>query len=246
MGAVRGEGCERYLEYSILEMVLRRLRGEGFNASVAYPGQMFPQITETVAAVHIDKVERSELKVTVEITMVTPAALGGTRCEMDALRVTEILRWDGAVCVQNGCTYDGVAQVYMVSILATYIGVTEADSCTIWPSFHCFINGKYHRYAIDFQAEQIRDVHLVYEPEQKDPVGFCPGEEVWKIRLEELVPAGSEEAWLADGEFNIEIGSELMTETYRNCWWTTVYRQRNRQGLRRIRTGYARSREVER
>ena len=78
--------------YSILELVLRRLREEGFAASVAYPGQVFPQITETVAAVHIEKVDRANLTVTIEITMVCPASMGGTRCEMDALRATEILR----------------------------------------------------------------------------------------------------------------------------------------------------------
>ena len=38
---------------SILEQVLYRLRNEEFLADVAYPGQKFPQITKTVAAVHI-------------------------------------------------------------------------------------------------------------------------------------------------------------------------------------------------
>lgn len=230
--------------YSILELVLRRLREEGFTASVAYPGQVFPQITETVAAVHISKVDRNDLTVTIEITMVSPAALGGTRCEMDALRATEILRWAGAVCVQNGCRYDGVAQVYMVSILATFTGTTEENSCVIWPGFYCYVDDRYHRYAVDFQTEQTTDVQLVHGMGQNAAVGSYPGKEIWQVRLEELIPAGSEEVKEPDGEFDIKIISDLITETFRGCRWTSVQRQRSRQGLRRIRKGYALSREV--
>ena len=108
--------------YSILELVLRALRQENFNADIAYPGQKYPQITESVLAVHISKVDRANLTVTIEVNVICPAALGGTACEMVALRATEVLRWEGAVCVQNGCTYDGVGQVYVVPILATFTG----------------------------------------------------------------------------------------------------------------------------
>ena len=231
--------------YSILELVLRRLREEGFTARVAYPGQVFPQISETVAAVHIDQVNRSELTVTIEITMVSPAALGGTRCEMDALRATEILRWSGAVCVQKGCTYDGVAQVYMVSILATYTGVTEEHDCVIWPGFYCYVDDRYHRYAIDFQTEQTVDAQVVYGMGRSAALGIWPGQELWQIRLEELIPAGSEEIREPEGEFEVKIISDLTTETFRGCRWTSIQRQRSPKGLRRIRKGCALSREVQ-
>lgn len=230
--------------YSILELVLRRLREEGFTVSVAYPGQMFPQITDTVAAVHIKKVERSTLTVTIEITMVCPANLGGNRCEMDALRATEILRWSGAECVQNDCTYDGVAQVYMVSILATYTGVTEENSCTIWPGFYCYVDNRYHRYAVDFQTEQTSDVQIVRQIGSAQTLTLHPGEQLWQLRLEELIPSGSEEAAEPTGDFNVKIISDLTTEIYYNCRWTSVQRQRSREGLRRIRKGYALRREV--
>lgn len=230
--------------YSILELVLRRLREEGFDVSVAYPGQVFPRITETVAAVHIQKVDRADLTVTIEITMVCPASLGGTRCEMDALRATEVLRWAGAVCVQNGCSYDGVAQVYMVSILATFTGITEEDSCVIWPGFYCYVGNRYHRYAVDFQTEQTAEVRAVYAMGETEPAGFHPGENLWKIRLEELIPVGSAEEDEPEEPFTVKIISDLITETFQDCRWTSVQRQRNRQGLRRIRTGYAMSREV--
>ena len=230
--------------YSILELVLRRLREEGFAASVAYPGQMFPQISDTVAAVHIEKVDRANLTVTIEITIVCPASVGGTQCEMDALRATEILRWSGAVCVQNGCSYDGVAQVYMVSILATYTGITEENSCVIWPGFYCYVDNEYHRYAVDFQTEHSCDVQVIHSMDQPVPLATHPGQELWQIRLEELIPAGSEEVPEPTGDFEVKIISDLITETFYGCRWAKVQRQRSRQGLRRIRTGYALRREV--
>ena len=118
---------------SILELVLRRLREAKFTADVAFPGQKFPQITKPVAAVHIEKVDRANMTVTVEVNIICPAAMGGTACEVEALRATEILRWSGAVCIQNGCTYDGISQVYVVAILATFTCVTEASKCSLGP-----------------------------------------------------------------------------------------------------------------
>ena len=120
---------------SILELVLRRLREANFTADIAYPGQKYPKVDKTVAAVHIQKVDRANMTVTVEVNIICPASMGGTTCELEALRATEILRWSRAVCVQNGCTYDGVAQVYVVAVLATFTCVTEADKCSLGPGF---------------------------------------------------------------------------------------------------------------
>ena len=63
---------------SILELVLRRLREAKFTADVAFPGQKFPQITKPVAAVHIEKVDRANMAVTVEVNIICPAAIGNT------------------------------------------------------------------------------------------------------------------------------------------------------------------------
>jgi hypothetical protein len=180
--------------YSILELVLRRLREDGFTADIAFPGQKFPQINDAVAAVHIEKVDRANLEVTVEINIICPAAMGGTVCEVKALRATEVLRWSGAVCIQQGCTYDGVAQVYVVSVLATFTGVTEAEDCTVWPGFYCYVDNMLHRFAIGFTAVQQTGAAAEYVVGESVPIGTSVGTEVWEIQLEELIPVGSPEA----------------------------------------------------
>lgn len=231
--------------HSILEYVLRLLRQERFAADVAYPGQKFPRITDPVAAVHIEKVDRANMTVTVEVNIVCPGAMGGTACELEALRATEILRSAGAVCIQNGCSYDGVAQVYVVSVLASFTGVTEADKCTIWPGFYCYVGEDLLRFAVSFTAERTEGAKPEYAMGVSQPVGSSLGSGLWEIKLEEQIPCGSPEVADPQGEFTVQIVTEDKTEIYSGCRWTSVLRQRDKQGLRRVRTGFAQDRAEE-
>lgn len=231
--------------YSILELVLRRLRQANFTADVAFPGQKFPQISDTVAAVHIEQVDRNNLTVTVEVSIICPASMGGTACEVEALRATEVLRWSGAVCVQNGCTYDGVAQVYVVQVLATYTGVTEEDDCTVWQGFYCYVDGVERQFAQTFASEYQNGAQAEYVMGEVLPVASSLGRESWLIRLEELVPVGSPEPEESEEEFAVRIETELQTETFTGCRWTDIKREYSKLGLRRSCSGFARKREVE-
>lgn len=230
---------------SILELVLRRLRQANFTADVAYPGQKYPRITEPVAAVHIEKVDRATLSVTVEVSIICPASMGGTACEVEALRATEALRWSGAVCVQNGCTYDGSSQVYVVSVLATFVCVTEEDRCTMGPGFQVFINDTYHPHVRVFSEEETHDRSAVFAMGEPDPKGICPGKYAWSIRLEELIPTGAPEIAEPEGAFKLKIVTDVKTEVYYHCQWTSIHREYSREGLLRVCKGIAMLREEE-
>ena len=225
--------------YSILALVLRRLRENGFTADVAYPGQKFPRITETVAAVHIEKVDRSNQLVTLEVNLVAPAAMGGTACEVEALKVTEVLRWMGAVCVQNACQYDGVSQVYVVPVLATFTAVTEADKCRVGPGFQVFLNEMEMYFTTALRVQRSCDAQREYTVCQTEPVGITEGTRGWEIRLEELIPAGSEEVEEGTERFELKLVTVDKTERYVSCRWTNISREFTREGLRRIREGFA-------
>lgn len=225
--------------YSILDLVLRRLREEGFTADAAYPGQKFPKITEPVAAVHIEKVDRDSQLVTLEVNVVAPAAMGGAGCEVVALNVTEALRWMGAVCVQNGCKYDGVAQVYVVPVLATFTAVTEADSCMVGPGFQVLINEKRMDFVTAFREQRRWGIQAEYAVCQSEPIGVSEGSRLWEIRLEERIPAGSEEVTEGTEVFELKLVMTDRTEIYHSCRWTNTEREFTREGLRRIREGFA-------
>lgn len=229
--------------YSILELVLRRLRQANFRADVAYPGQKYPQIGETVAAVHIEKVDRANLTVTMEVSIICPAATGGTACEVEALRATEILRWAGAVCVQNGCTYDGVSQVYVVSILATFTGTTDADDCVIWPGFYCYIDDLIQRFAVRVEVEEVTERQVEFVMGEAAPTGVSEGSHYWQIALEELIPAGSGVSEEPGAEFVLRLVTDEKTEEFSGCSWLSTRREYTKAGLRRIHKGIARSRK---
>lgn len=229
--------------YSILELVLRRLRQAGFRADAAYPGQKYPQIGETVAIAHIEKVDRANLTVTMEVCVISPAATGGTACEVEALRATEVLRWAGAVCVQNGCTYDGVSQVYVVSILATFTGTTEENACVIWPGFYCFINSALQRFATNIHIEEITGRQVEFSMGESAPVGISEGCRYWTIELEEVIPSGSVVSNEPGRDFTLRLITDEKTEEFELCNWISVSREYSKAGLRRIHKGVTRSRK---
>ena len=224
---------------SILELVLRRLREANFTADIAYPGQKYPQMDKTVAAVHIEKVDRANMTVTLEVNVICPAAMGGTTCELEALRATEVLRWSGAVCVQNGCTYDGVAQVYVVAVLATFTCVTEADKCSLGPGFFAYINGLLQPNAVAVSSEEVPGYQAEYVMGESAPAGISQGQKLWHIQLEELLPAGTPETVDPPAAFELKIVTDVKTEVYYHCRWTSIRREFSREALRKIRKGIA-------
>lgn len=231
--------------YSILALVLRRLREAGFSADVAYPGQKFPRITEPVAAVHIEKVDRSNQLVTLEVNVVAPADMGGTACEVQALQVTEVLRWMGAVCIQNACQYDGIAQVYVVPVLATFTAVTDADKCVVGPGFQVYLNEKLMSFVTAFREQRTCGAQAEYAIGQSEPMGISEGDRLWEIRLEEQIPAGSEEVEEGTELFELKLVTADKTEKYHSCRWTNTSREFTREGLRRIREGFAMEKVVQ-
>lgn len=229
---------------SILELVLRHLQEDGFTVCGAYPGQMFPQIKEPVAAVHIEQVDRAKLTVTLEISLLYPGRLGGSACELEALRITESLRSTGAVCIQKGCTYDGASQLYTVSILATYTGVTETGDCKIWPGFYCYVAEKRLPFIQSFTAERTTDVQPVYSLKAVAPWGLTSGKQLWQLEIQEQIPVGEAEIQAPEGEFSLRLETDPLTEIFTGCRWTSVKRQRSKEGLYRVCKGYALNREV--
>ena len=75
------------------------------------------------------------------------------------------------------------------------------------------------------------------------PVGISQGAGLWKITLEELIPAGSPATAEPADAFELTLTTDTKTETFYHCRFTSVKREYTRQGLRRIRTGISMLRE---
>ena len=226
--------------FSILEAVVLLLRDEGFQADVAYPGQKYPVIRETSAAVHIEKVDRDRQAVTVEVTILCPAERGGTQCELEALRATEILRSYGAACVQNGCAYDGIAQVYCVEIQAEFICVSTMDSFRLGPGYQVYINDIPAYRVTSFTAERYADCALGYAMGEAAAVGSYGGSSGWKITIDEQIPPGEYEQGEGIEPATVTLEKDSgFREIFREVRWTSVKREYDNRGVHRIRMGIA-------
>lgn len=229
---------------SILDLVVSSLREAKFTADVAYPGQKFPPLTGTVAAVHISRVDRAGLTVTLEVNILCPAATGGAQCELEALRATEVLRWLGANCIQNGCKYDGVAQVYAVAVMATFTAVTGAEEYQIGPGFYIYVDDRRQPFATGFSSEETLMAEIQYAMGEEKPVGIRRGKKGWTLELEEMIPTGSEEAPEPEPDFELKVITDVKTEIFSHCDWVSVSRKFTKEGLRRVRKGFATDRRV--
>lgn len=227
----------------ILETVLRILQEVGFTAVSAYPGQKFPQVAGPVAAVHIHKVDNSSRTVTVEVTILCPSGMGGAACEEAALTATAAMQSVQAVCLQNGCIYDGVTQVYSVSILATFSGIPEEKDCTMGVGFQIHLDDVYHPWAVAFSEEKVREQTLEFATRSPVAVAITSGSYYWNLRLEELVPPGFSETAEPGAEFQIRVVRNGKTDCYGPCRWSSVTRSFTPEGLRRVCKGIALMRE---
>jgi hypothetical protein len=105
------------------------------------------------------------------------------------------------------------------------------------PGFRVYLKENLVPFAVSFQAEQIVDVETRYEMGENAPIGIGKGKWIWKLRLEELIPAGNAEAMDPEGGFALRLETDTIKETYYQCHWNSIHREFTRQGLRRIRTG---------
>lgn len=233
------------MDISILELVLQTLQEAGFAAIAAYPGQKLPVITEPAAAAHIKKVDGESQTVTVEISILSPAALGGAACEQAALKAAKALQAAKALCIQSGCIYDGIAQVYSVSILAAFAGITGEKDCALGPGFQVFLDGVLQDWATAFTAEKVREQTVEFATRSPVAVAITSGSYYWNIHLEELIPSGFPETPEPEEEFSLKLIREGKTEIYSPCRWSSVTRSFRPEGLRRVRKGIALMREEE-
>lgn len=224
---------------SILDLVLQQLQNENITADVAYPGQKYPRITKPMAVVHVQKFDRPKLLVTVEVNIISPAALGGAACEEEALRATEVLRRAGAQCIQNGCAYDGISQVYIVPILATYMCITDVDACVIGVGFQIYINDVIQPFANRFCGTEEQGYKAEYAMGESAAAGISRDGYLWQIELEDMIPTGSSLGPDTTKPFELKVYTIDKVETYSGCCWTSVMREYTAEGIRQIRKGFA-------
>ena len=227
----------------ILTKVQDELEIAGFDVNVAYPGQKYPQIRNTVAAVHMEKMDGTSREMTVEVDIISPANLGGSMCEHEAFRATEALTAVGARCIQNGCVYQAATNTFRVTIRATFSGNTQSEDGTIGLGFQVYINNVLQPYATGFVSNKETDNKVIYTIGMALPEDSTAGQLLHTFQLEELIPIGETAAEDHTGTFTIRVETANTTERFFACRWNSIRQEYTKEGMKRIRKGIARIRE---
>jgi len=213
---------------TIVSQVIDALRSAEIRSDEAYPGGRIPALTGPVAAVQLGKVDRSVRTTQVIVTVMSPAAAGGSACEDTALGVMDALQGIGGSCVKNVCKFDEVANVFYIEILADFFGSAGKDSWSAGPGYAVTIGKQPMDHVVSFAAEKSTDAEVTAIANAK-----------WSFTLEELLPPGTSEPPDPSEPFTLKVSRPGGDETFEGCRWTSVKREETIRGISQIRKGTA-------
>lgn len=100
--------------------VVNALVAGGISAIRAYPGETMLESKQPVAAVCLAKADAEQVQV--QVTVMTPASLGGPACEDGAVKAAKLLQSLGAVSVNGPCRYDNRCDHFSMEVFVTVGG----------------------------------------------------------------------------------------------------------------------------
>lgn len=219
-----------------VQEVVALISGAGFRCARGYPGERMPQIQKPAVAVNPEREDASSI--TMAVHVLSPVASGACTCEDYARRVAELLRNNGAACVQEGCQHDGRGDRFSVRILAVW--TVDPEDCP----FTVSMGGAKLRYAVKFSATREISLEPAGAMGQSEPAGILRKDLGWTFTLEERFPRDTAEPSEVAEPFAILVRRGTVGELYDGCYWRSVLREDDETGLHQVRIGRAGSRSV--
>ena len=209
-----------------VEQIVTDLSTGGIRASAAWPGQKMPHLTAPAAAVCLEKADDAREQTTILVTVYSPGDQGGSACETAAVAAMGALQKTGAVCLLEGCRYDGQLHLFSMELHAVYGGLVTEEakfpaSVKLGLAPLPYVTGFKSWHLTDDPAETPLSASLCY------------------FRLEELIPTGGVEQNTPQEPFTITVTRGGTIETFTGCYLTTDVREDKQNGVSRVRSGTA-------
>lgn len=202
----------------ILNEVTQGLDAAGILTQRGYPDGKRRIITEPVCAVNLRAADIRSKKVTVTVSVLSPAEQGAGVCEDKALEVGEILGGLGGRCSVGTCGFDGRAGVFCTEITAEFAAETPK----------ILIDGVELKHVLAFTSWRTLDEEVTDWDNAK-----------WNFRLEEYFPMGDDEESGTAGTFTLTHLAQMGSEAYIDCTWTYQRRVWDASGVQQLRLGVA-------
>ena len=213
---------------TIVSNVIEALQAKDIRADEAYPGGRIPALTGPVAAVRLGKVDRAVRTTAVQITVMSPAALGGSVCESTALRTIETMEAMGGICVKGLCQFDDMADVFHIEITAEFLGSARETKWSPGPGYAIKLGGQHMDWVTGFSIHRQTDEEIT-----------SIADATWEFTMEELLGPGSIDPPDHSEPFTITISRDATDESLSGCTRTSVKRTDTIRGIIQVRTGIA-------
>lgn len=215
----------------IVDQVVQLLHGGGIRTEAAYKAGQMDRVSETVAAVSLEKTEPEKYETVVLVELLSPKRSGGYACQKKALEACAILEAAGAVCTQGSCSFLRQSNLFRVPVKAAFQGIARAAALELPIQPVLIAGGITLDRLCGFSARQ--DVTGTNVSIYNGP---------WTFTVEEFFPWDVWNTLEPDEPFTMDLRCGENVERFERCVWTHRERIKETGGIRQIRKGKAEGR----
>ncbi len=223
-----------------LEYVTGLLTGAGIRAGEEYPAGRWLRLQVPGAAVGLGGVDFEAGMILVRVKVLSPRTLGGWACQNAALEILAILHGAGLPGQMGEMEFLEGSDSFCIPIDLRLSGVF-GESWSLGQRWTIRCGGTVLEQVEDFRAVRDQERRVIGASCQAQPVGVSPGHGAWVITLTQN---GGEDVQQEPFVLTLEDGQQ--TITYSGCHWNREEWRCHQGGLKRVRTGFALGREVQR
>ncbi len=228
--------------YGLLEELRTLLEDAGIPAGEEYPAGERVEILSPVAAVGLRELDCANAVARFSVRILSPRMLGGWCCQQKAALAAQTLHRAGMTCSAAEMEYLKGSDCFCVGLTVSRPVYEDAGGWSAGSGWRVLRDDVEEKHVRSFRAVRNQGRRLLGAFCQSEPVGVTPGAGGWQI---ELVQSGAEEPEEAGEPFTLTVYAGGAGQHYRGCCWNETEIVLGSEGLKRIRRGFALTREVE-
>ena len=204
----------------VMQTVTFLLSAAGYRTGAANPGKIMPEITEPVITLNVASVDTAKRSMTIQVTVVSPMALGGSTCEEHAINVCRLLRENGAECVMFPCELNTKTELFTVPLKVTFQGNVLSGNWQLENMCHVRMGNLSLNAVETFTAWRETDENAPALPDT-----------YWKFKIQERMDGIKQQSLPAE-PFTMEVSFENSRAVFSGCA-LTIQRQTIENGCQR-------------
>ena len=228
--------------YGLLEELRELLEAAQIPAGEEYPAGERVEIVSPVAAVGLRELDCANAVARFSVRILSPRILGGWCCQSKAAQAVQVLHRAGLSCSAAEMEYLNGSDCFCISLSVSQPVFESAEGWSAGSGWQVLRDEIEEKNVLSFRAVRNQGRRLLGAFCQSEPVRVTPGAGGWQI---ELVQSGAAEPGEGEEPFTLTVRAAGAEQRYLGCCWNETEIILGGEGLKRIRRGFALTREVE-